>query len=405
MNAPHSLVMKFSAAATLIGVVLASNGKAQEPSDIEEVFSLEPELGLEIRYDDNIFQSATGVTSSLISIVSPGLFISAQPSKHRFEFQYEGDFAWYSDSSPDNYDDHYLEAGAYLALGQRSKFDIVGSYDDAHDNRGTGLTEGFDPAINIPSNPDEFQLAKILGRFSLGSTASKGRLVLEAGHRDLEYTNHIDRTRFFDRSENHGDAAFYYRIMPKTSLLLDVRLTEFDYQNDRILQPSLNSKEYRYLFGVTWDTTAKTTGTVKVGYVQKEFDDSARGEFSEPSWELDVRWSPRTYSHFDFRTARYPSETNGGGNFIDNTSYSVTWEHEWSERIKSQLGARSLEQDYQGSTRDRKQELTEYSFSLIYEMRRWLSWEAGVEVKSRDSNIDRLVFDGNVYSISVLMTL
>jgi hypothetical protein len=37
-------------------------------------------------------------------------------------------------------------------------------------------------------------------------------------------------------------------------------------------------------------------------------------------------------------------------------------------------------------------------------MRRWLSWEAGVEVNSRDSNIDQLVFDGNVYSISALMT-
>jgi len=405
MNAFNKISMKYTVAAILNCVALASNGKAQEPSNIEEAFSMEPELGLEVRYDDNIFQSSTGITSSIISIISPGLFVSAHPSKHRFEFLYEGDFARYSDSSPDNYDDHYLEAGAYLALGQRGSFDIVGSYDDAHDDRGTGLTEGFDPAINIPPEPDEYQLAKILGRFSFGSIASKGRLVLETGYRDLEYTNHLDRTRFFDRSENHGEATFYFRVMPKTSLLLDARLTEIDYLNDRTLQPSLNSKEYRYLFGVTWDTTAKTTGTVKVGYVQKTFDESARGEFSDPSWEVDVRWSPRTYSHFDFQTARLPSETNGLGDFIDNTSYSATWEHEWSDRIKSRLGARYLEQDYRGSTLNRKQELTEYSFSLSYEMRRWLSWTAGVEVNSRNSNIDRFEFDGNVYSISVLMTL
>jgi len=405
MNTLNIISIKYTVAAFLICLALAANAQTEESSNVEEVFSMEPELGLEFRYDDNIFQSATGVTSSLISIVSPGLFISAQPSKHRFEFQYEGEFAWYSDSSPDNYEDHYLEAGAYLALGQSSKFDIVGSYDDAHDNRGTGLTEGFDPAINIPSNPDEYQLAKVLGRFSFGSTASKGRLVLETGHRDLEYTNHLDRTRFFDRSENHGDATFYYRVMPKTSLLLDARLTEIDYQHDRTSQPSLNSKEYRYLFGVTWDTTATTTGTVKVGYVQKEFDDSARGEFSDPSWELDVRWSPRTYSHFDFRTARFPSESNGGGSFIDNTSYSATWEHEWNGRLKSRLGASFLDQNYRGSTLNRKQELTQYDFSLSYQMRRWLSWKAGVEVNSRNSNINRLEFDGNVYSVSVLMTL
>ena len=142
-----------------------------------------------------------------------------------------------------------------------------------------------------------------------------------------------------------------------------------------------------------------------VDYVKKEFDDSARGEISDPSWELDVRWSPRTYSHFDFRAARYPSETNGGGNFVDNTSYSAEWEHEWSNRIKSRLGARYLEQDFRGSALNRKQELTKYGFSLSYEMRRWLSWKAGVEVNSRDSNINQLVFDGNVYSISVLTTL
>ena len=405
MNALHSISKKFGVAVILICVVLSSNGKTEEPSSKTENFSLEPELGVELRYDDNIFQSATGVTSSLISIVSPGLFVSAQPSKHRFEFQYDGDFARYSDSSPDNYDDHYLEAGAYLALGQRSKFDIVGSYDDAHDDRGTGLTEGFDPTINILPEPDEYHFSRFLGRFSFGSGASKGWIVLEAGYSDLEYTNHRDRTRFFDRGENYGDATFYYRVMPKTSLLLDARLTEIDYQHDRALQPSLDSKERRYLFGVTWDTTVKTTGTVKVGYVQKKFDASALGEFSDPSWEVDVRWSPRTYSHFDFRTARYPSETNAGGNFIDNTSYSAAWEHAWSNRIKSRLGARYLEQDYRGSALNRKQELTKYSFSLSYEMRRWLKWQAGVEVNSRNSNINLFEFDGNVYSISVLMTL
>jgi len=370
-----------------------------------EPFSLDAELGVEVRYDDNIFRSATGVESSWITIFSPGLSVAAKPSKHRYAFKYNGDIAWYSDSSPDDYDDHYFKAGAYLELGQRSKFDIIASYDDAHDDRGTGLTEGFIPAINIPAEPDEYQFADILGRYSLGSGASKGRFVFEAGSNDLEYTNHRDRTRFFDRSNNYGDVRFYYRVMANTSLLLDARLTDIDYQYDRALQPSLDSKEYRYLFGITWDTTAKTSGTVTVGYVQKDFDESARGDFSDPIWEVDVRWSPRTYSHFDFRTARYPSESNGGGNFIENTIYSVTWEHEWSIRVKSRLEARDLDQDYRGSAVNRKQEFAQYSLFLNYQMRRWLSWEVGVEVGSRDSNINRYEFDRNVYSVSALMTL
>jgi len=405
MNRCHDISTRLSVTAFLICVVLPSDGKTEEPSNAAEPFDLDPELGVEVRYDDNIFRSATGVESSWITIVSPGLAVTVQPSKHRYAFQYDGDIAWYSDSSPDNYDDHYVEAGAYFELGQRSKLDLIGSYDDSHDNRGTGLTEGFDPALNIPADPDEYHLAKILGRFSYGSSVSKGRLVLETGSSELEYTNHLDRTRFFDRVDTYGNATFYYRVMPNTSLLLDARVTDIDYQHDRTLEPSLDSKEYRFLFGVTWDPTTKTKGTVKVGYIQKNFDESARGDFSDPSWEVDVRWSPRTYSHFDFRTARYPSESNGGGNFIDNTVYSVTWEHEWSSRIKSRLGARDLDQDYRGSAVNRKQELTQYNFSLSYQMRRWLSWRAGVEVDSRNSNINRFEFDGNVYSVRVLMTL
>ena len=392
-------------ATVLICMVPASYGRTAETQTTDPIFSLEPELGIEVRYDENIFRSATSIQSSWITIISPGLSVSTEPSRHRFSVQYNGDIAWYANSDPDNYDDHHLEAGAYLDLSPKTKFDLIGSYDDSHDNRGTALTEGFDPALNVPPNPDEYQFGKLLGRFSLGSSASKGRLVLEGGVSDLEYTNHRDRTRFFDRADTYGNATFYFRILPRTSLLLDTRFSEIDYANDRALLPSLDSKEFRYLVGITWDTTAKITGTLKAGYVEKNFDDSARGDFSDPSWEADLRWSPRTYSHFDFRTARYPSESNGGGNFIDNTVYSITWEHAWSDRTNSRIGARQLDQEYRGSFVNRNQELTQFDFSVSYQMRRWLTWKAGIEINSRNSNIDRFEFDGNIYSVSAVMTL
>jgi len=405
MTAPHEMPLRFRVPAVLIFAVLASNGYAEEDSDTQGVFSLEPALGLELRYDENIFKSATSVQSSLITMISPKLVIAAEPSKHRFAIEYNGDFARYSDSGPDDYEDHHLEASADLNFSKRSKLELIGSYDDAHDDRGTVLTEGFDSALNIPPSPDEYELQKILGRFTLGSGTSKGRLVFEGASSDLEYTNHRDRTRFFDRSDVYGDAAFYYSVAPKISLLFDARLTDIDYSNDRPLQESLNSREYRYRAGVTWDTSAKTKGTIRVGYVQKEFTESALGDFSDPSWEVDVRWSFRSYSHFDVRTARYPSETNGGGNFVDNTLYSVAWEHEWGIRLKSRLVASDLDRDYRGSSVSRQQQLRQYKFSLSYQMRRWLSWKAGVEVNSRTSNIQRFEFDGNIYSISLLMTL
>ena len=174
MNTFPNISIKYGVVAILICLVVPSNGKTEEPSIIVGPVSLDPGLGAEIRYDDNIFHSATGVKPSWITEISPSLSVTAKPAKHRFTFQYDGDIAWYSNSSPDNYDDHYLEAGAYLNLGERSNLDLMGSYDDSHENRGTGLTEGFIPAINIPPDPDEYHLAQILGRFSFGSSVIHG---------------------------------------------------------------------------------------------------------------------------------------------------------------------------------------------------------------------------------------
>ena len=183
--------------AVLICTCYTSPSDAQEQPDSNELLSFEPELGAELRSDENIFRSATGVLQSWVSIVSPRVSFTVRPSRHRFELTYTGDFARYYDSDPDDYNDHRLEAGAYLKLGRSSQLDLVGSYVDAHEDRGTGLTEGFVPEINIPAEPDEFELAEALGRFTLGSGESRGRFVIEGGVNDLEYTNHLERTRFF----------------------------------------------------------------------------------------------------------------------------------------------------------------------------------------------------------------
>ena len=389
-------------------VVLCATSRiaaAQDDSEAAKPISIEPALLVELRYDENIFRSARDVTSSLISIVSPRLDVVARPSNQRFEFSYRGDIAWYRESEVDDYDDHFFEGGAYLSLGQRANFDLVATLDEAHENRGTGLSEGFDPSLNIPPKPDEYRRQRLLGRFSFGNDESVGRLVVDAVASDLGYTNNRDRTRFYDRIDTYGNATFYLRVLPGTSLMLDARVTDIDWQNDRPLEPGLDNTEYRFFVGITWDTSGAITGTLKGGIMEKDFVEPTRGDYSDPSWDAHIRWSPRSYSHFDFRSARLPSETNGFGSFIDNRVNSISWEHEWNSRIQSSLSVSDWRMDYRDSTIERQQDLTQYSLTLSYEMRRWLTLEAGVEVNSRESNIDIFGFDGNVYRISVLAGL
>ncbi|MDH3273562.1 MAG: outer membrane beta-barrel protein [Gammaproteobacteria bacterium] len=387
--------------------LLTSNAGAQDASSEESTSWLEPAIAIELRHNDNIFLSATDAQTSLITMLSPGLLAHFASSTHRFELEYNGEIAAYTDSSADNYDDHEFRAAGYLSFTWRSQLDLIGRYEDAHESRGTGLSEGCGPDCDLLlEEPDQYRRPQILGRFTYGATGTRGRLVFEAGQRKLDYTNHEERTVFFDHDHRYGGAAFYVRIMPNTSLLLDVRATEIEYAQDRPLQASLNSTEYRYLLGATWDITGKTKGTVKFGYVEKNYADDSRGKFSEPSWEVDIRWSPRSYSHFDLTTSRYPSEvTSLTGDVIDNTTYSLAWSHDWSERVMTRLATSYTDQEFQGSEAARLQKLREHGVTLAYAMRRWLTWEFGVAVSSRDSNIDQFDFDGTIIRLGAKLTL
>ena len=54
----------------------------------------------------------------------------------------------------------------------------------------------------------------------------------------------------------------------------------------------------------------------------------------------------------------------------------------------------TLDEEFVGDTENRQQELRQYGVALRYEMRSWLEWEAGLEVNSRGSNVDRFRFNG-----------
>lgn len=391
----------------VLGLVsFSSYSSAQGPASVESHSTVEPSIGIELLYDDNIFLNATDKQSSLITTLSPGLLASFVPYKHRFELEYNGEFASYAESSSENYSDHEFRAEANLDLGLRSQLDVIARLDDAHQNRGTGLTEGLGSEAGLLLDEfDKYQETQVLGRFTYGATGAKGRLVFEAGQQALEFKNNRERTQFFDYEALSGGMTAYVRVMPSTSLVLDVRATDYNYQIDRILQPSLDSSEYRYLLGATWDITGKTTGTVKVGFAEKSYDDNRRGDFSGTSWEADIRWFARSYSYFDFSTRRFPSEvTSVTGDFIDNTTYSVTWSHAWSGRILSRLTAGLEDRDFRGSAGARVQERKWSRLTLAYNMSRWLTWRFSVTVSAQEGTFDRFDYDNNLVGLGAYFT-
>src|SRR5256886_16345848 len=128
-----------------------------------------------------MFQSSMDVQSSQIWKLAPSLLMRFEPARSRLEFGYKGDYGWYDKSSDDDYADHALQAGAYLLLGERSGLDLVASYDEAHENRGTGLSLGLDPAAGgFPQSPDRYTTGQFLGRYTYGVSHTRAFVSLEA---------------------------------------------------------------------------------------------------------------------------------------------------------------------------------------------------------------------------------
>ncbi|MEH6604186.1 MAG: outer membrane beta-barrel protein [Pseudomonadales bacterium] len=363
---------------------------------------IEPTLDIEVRNDDNLYRNQDIEISDTVAVVRPVIQAWLQNNNNSYALIYELESGNYSKESDNDYTDNKLNLDIHQELNSKNVIDIYAEYDDAHEDRGTGLTEG-DLGLLI-DKPVEFQATKLGGIYSLGNRLGKGRLELEAQTRDIEYQNYREQTQYRDRQDDMLRATLYYKVAPKTDALLEVRGTRTDYKIDPVGGAgSLDSKETVYLVGLSWFATAKTTGSVKVGGYRRDYEDNDRGAYDGFHWEADVTWKPRTYSEIVARMARKSYETNSLGDFVNTDEYSLGWNHDWNARLSHDLILRLSKDTYEGTTRRDDRFDTELRFN--YAFRRWFDIGAGYRYFDRDTTADGFNYQRNLWFLDVRLSL
>lgn len=403
-----SKVSQFYPLAVLTAAIVSSNVQALEPATIQAGgFVITPSLGLDHRYDTNIFSQNSDEQESWVTVLTPSVQATADLGLVSVGASYYHEAGLYEASSDDNYNDNFFAASASMELNQRNQFDVQASYNDDHEDRGTGFSQGA--GATAIEEPDTYEEVILDGAYTYGSEQSQGRLVLGVTSLDKEYTNHRASTRGRDREDLTGSATFYWAISGKTDLLAEVVSKDVDYVNDPTAVAggfdTLDSTVTKYLVGVTWEATGRTTGTVKVGEAKKNFDDSDREDFSGASWEIGVTWAPKTYSAFSFNTARESRETSGTGSFIDAKTYYAGWQHAWTSRISSNVYYSLDDETYEDDTTGREDETETLGFRVDYSMRRWLDLGFSYSDTSKDSNISQFNYDREQVAFHVLVSL
>ncbi len=360
---------------------------------LQEGLSLYPSLALSYGRDDNLFLANVNKRSSNVYSVAPGLKLQARSAASIYTLDYEGKSARYENSRADDYNDYHFGGTGEFVFSSRIGLRLGVDYDQGHDARGSTDRVGGE-------KPDLYRISGVSGLFAFGGNDARGRVELEAGSSNKRYKNNRTTTFASDRDTDNLAGRFFARVAPKTSLLVEARVDKLDYSSTTSV---FDSKEYRYLVGVTWDATAATSGTVKVGQIRKEFTSASIRDFSGTGWDANVQWAPRTYSRLGLSTAKTFGESTGLGDFILTKRYGATWTHDWNSRLSTIANIGRAEDDFTNNVRSDSTD--SIGFRVDYKVRRWLTIGGEFSNAERDSNISTFRYKKNIYTLSLAATL
>ena len=353
-----------------------------------------PYLGVAVGHDDNVLLTRDNQRSSTYYNVSPGLKFDARDATKVFQLNAQTQIGRYVDSKEDNYVDHTVDAQFDAAFDRRNFLRLGLQYLRGHDPRNS-TDRGIGPT------PDKFRLTSPSATYAFGAPGAAGRIELYYTGTDRRYLNNRATTAAFDRTGQELGGAFYARLAPKTYFVVEARSNDFSYRQTGSL---LNSDERRYFGGISWEATAATTGTIKVGRLEKRFD-SNLPSFSSTAWEALVTWAPLTYSRFDFYAGRTTNEVTavGVGNFIVSDTAGVTWTHSWNSVLSTAVLARYQKDEYQGF--ERNDDVKSIGFKVGYRFRRWLTLGAEYTHTQRDSDRSLFEYDKNFYLLTATASM
>jgi len=361
-----------------------------------------PEVDVTFKSNDNIYsQPATATRKSAnITVLSPKVKLEAKTGPHTFDATYRVEHGSYSGVSSNNYTDQGLTGNAAWVFSGRSGLKLSAGYLQGHDDLGSV------PGVATHANPDKWHQSSLTGVAGFGAEGAQGRIEVDGGLTSKRYDNFKttaaglpDNTKR-DRDDSKIGATFYWRIAPKTQLLFQATQTKYDYdQNSFAGWTTLDSTDRNYLVGVTWEAAAKTTGIFKVGSVKKDFSDASLRDFSGTSWDATVKWSPLTYSSFDFNTGKSPGESTIGNASFD-TKYGVVWNHAWNSRVSSAVSYNNTKNEYQTNAGiGQTDKINALGLKLNYQWMRTVKLGMGYDRTDKTSNVAASEYKRNIYSI------
>ena len=351
---------------------------------------IHPYLSLKEVFSDNIYSTSTLEKSDSITVTTPGVKLHWPFGMHKFEAEYYVVDSRYDRYRGENTTNHHAKGLLGLQFGSYFSLTGSGAFDKGQEPRSSSAS-GFIEVYrtNTASVTAAYQLA----------TRSKVQL-------DYSKTTwNFMTSNFRDRDEGIMAGYLYYRFLPKTSAFIEYERKAVDFvEATTPLDNSMGS----LLFGLAWEMTGRSKGTVKFGRTSKDFENSEVKDFSVWSWSVDLNHKFSERTSLTVVGQRQVNETNAYGTayYITTGAYgelSHGFMSKMALLLRGSYGTDRFSNAVFPETLTREDKTRMLGTGLRYTMKDWLEFGVDYNRKNRDSNINVNDYHETQYVISANM--
>jgi len=381
-----------------------------------------PFLFMETKYTDNLYYTNDNEESDFITSIAPGIWLAMPANREKLlevntsptspgglqvsrmkpqstrrmqsYFMYSPSVVYYGDNSEHDHIAHRAEGLFQYNMDMGLSVDLM----DQFNNR-------YEINNNAQERLDEYydNVASLLLSYQ---PSEKFKFRVDYTNYWLDYDDRANQFR--NRMDNSVALYAFYKVRPKTSMFVQYEFADIEYDENSLF----DSKEHRYYIGADWDITADSRGRVKLGYMEKDFDNSEFGEEDGFSAELQMlhSFSPKRNASL---TAyhRYTESSIDTAFAVLTTGSNFSLMQRFTPKWSATMNMLYYRDEYQGEftiagvTREREDDTYRIGPSLIFEPRDWMQVSLGYYFSKRDSNFEVFDFENNTVSLSIELTL
>ncbi len=347
-----------------------------------------PSIRIQEKYEENIFLEATNKKSDFITTVAPKVSFELPFGDYQASLAYALNtvkFAKYP--SQDSYNH---EVVAFLGFNFTNfKFTAENDFQDTKEIADTELSR----RIHRSRNDVRANISTDLHKINL-----------DLGFRNIFDDYKESAWQHEDRYENIFALKTSYRVLPKTSVLLEYNFGGVRYYTSH----NPNADYHQGFIGIEGKLTAKSVSVIKVGYQARNYKRSGVADFYGLVTTVSVaeRFTERDIAKLGFLRSTVES-TYGVNNYYEVNRLITEYSREFTKRFSGKLNGAYQFNKYPKETTEgsksqkRKDSLWSAGILLNYKFRKRVSVELEYKYDGRDSNFGVFDYGDNISTLSV----